>query len=193
MKFYEDENPTLNDVINWDWGNTRIYIEHCDSFTIKNREPIKGFLSINEELKAINNINNNSKTKIGMIINWARSVIEQKSILAPKEHIKKIIENKIHFGIIFSGTTDKSNNLYGTWSDLHMPPANYESFKNFEKESLMTYEAIKSTLDVCETKFLDLVGLKILAMPENSSLKKRVSLNMDTIKLLDKARREISL
>ena len=93
---------------------------------------------------------------------------------------------------MFSGTTANENNLYGAWSDLHMPPADHSDFEYFEPESLMSYKNIKNTLAACNIGALNCLGIKLLAMPTDSDMKKRININRDAMILLDQAINEIN-
>ena len=86
---------------------------------------------------------------------------------------------------MFSGTTDSEDNHYGAWSDLHMPPSSYLNFQYFEPESLMSYENIKSTITTCDLNKLTCLGIKLLAMPSDSTIEKRIGINRDAMTLLD--------
>ena len=182
---------SLAELISWDWGNTKIIVEHCDAFTKKNPIPKKGFLSIEEEIGVIKKINYKFNSNIGVVINWGRSAIENRSKSGPIQHIKYAIKNKLLDGIMFSGTTSNNNNLYGLWSDLHMPPAPHNDYEYFERESLMTYENIKETLMNCNLTSLKFIGIKLLALPENSSMEKRVGINENSLNLLREIIEEI--
>tara|TARA_B110000438_G_C15800460_1_gene644921 strand:- start:868 stop:1857 length:990 start_codon:yes stop_codon:yes gene_type:complete len=181
--------PSLVELVSWDWGNTKIVIEHCDALTSLNLEPIKGFLTLQEEITAIKEVNNKM---LGIGINWGRSVIEEKSIQGPIEHIKETAKNNLLYGLMFSGTSNNNNNFYGKWSDLHMPPAKYKNYEYFEQESLMTYGAIKQALIHAEISSLSFLGIKLLAKPDNSSIEKRIKINKNTMHLLDDVQKEIT-
>ena len=176
---------SLAELISWDWGNTRIIVEHCDAFTEKNLIPKKGFLSLEEEIDAIKKVNHEFNSNIGVVINWGRSAIELRSADGPNQHSKLTTKNELLAGIMFSGTTPNNNNLYGSWSDLHMPPAPYKDYEYFEEESLMTYENIKETLMNCDLTLLEFIGVKLLAFPVNSSMEKRVGINENSLNLLN--------
>ena len=182
---------SLSEILSWDWGKTKLLIEHCDAFSNENLNPQKGFLSIEDEIDSILMLNSKYDSNIGVVINWGRSAIEYKDINGPLLHIKYAINHNILSGLMFSGTTDNENNLYGAWSDLHMPPSNYLDFKFFESESLMSYNNIKKTLAKCDYDKLDFIGIKLLAQPSNSNIEKRISINRDTMTLIDHAINEI--
>ena len=182
---------SLNELASWGWGNTRVIVEHCDAFNKKNTNPKKGFLSIDEEIETLRFINNKWNTDFGIVINWGRSVIEYKDISGPVEHVKSLNSHNLLAGIMFSGTTDNNNNLYGAWSDKHMPPATIGNYKYFESESLMTFENVKKLLKICDLDTLDFIGVKLLAMPKKSSIEKRISINEDSLALLKQAINEV--
>lgn len=175
---------SLNEIASWDWFGAKLVIEHCDSGREAN--PVKGFLSINEEIEAILEANENSTKTIGLTINWARSAIETRSEMGPVEHVKKAHENKILSGVMFSGTSPKCES-YGDWSDLHLPVAHEDGIEYFEKDSLMSLENMKNTLKECDINSLSYLGVKVLSMPiEQSSMDRRIGINNDTMKILNK-------
>ena len=51
----------------------------------------------------------------------------------------------------------------------------------------LTYENIKNILALFDLNTLDFLGVKLLAMPKESSVEKRISINKDSIGLLDRA------
>lgn len=192
---YAEKKPfilSLLELASWDWGETRILVEHCDSYTKYNPCPHKGFLSLEDEISTIKKVNDKCKSNMGIVINWGRSVIEFRDVSGPIKHIKNAVKNDVLAGLMFSGTTANDNNLYGAWSDLHMPPAPFEGFKYFESQSLMTYENIKKTLGSCNINSLVCLGIKLLAMPNRSSIEKRIAINKNTMCLLDIVINEIA-
>ena len=184
---YESFALSLDELASWNWQSTRVVIEHCDALNKKNINPKKGFLSIEQEIETLKNINDKWSVDFGIVINWGRSAIEHRDIYGPIEHIKLVNAHNLLSGVMFSGTTDNNNNLYGAWSDMHMPPATFSSFEYFESESLMTFENIKNSLKICNLDKLDFLGIKLLALPAESSMEKRISINKDSLILLKRA------
>ena len=180
---------SLSEIASWNWFGAKLVIEHCDSGREKN--PVKGFLSLDEEIKAILDVNKELNHPIGLTINWARSAIEKRNKIGPIEHVRKAYENNILQGVMFSGTSPKSE-LYGNWSDLHLPIAKEDDIEYFEKDSLMNFKNIKDTLKECDIDKLSYIGVKVLAMPiEDSSIEKRIGINRDTLKVLNKIIKEM--
>ena len=174
---------SLDQIMSWDWDGARIVVEHCDSFSPQ--QPFeKGFLSIEDEIKGILKISN--QYDIGLTINWARSVIEGRSVNTPIQHLKLASSNSILSGLIFSGVSN-SDLLYGEWRDTHMPFAKSYNSKYYEEKSLLTEENIKQTLACIALEELDYIGIKLLSMPiEKSDIKRRVGINLDAISILEK-------
>lgn len=180
---------SLLEIASWEWFGVELVVEHCDSGREKNS--VKGFLSLDEEIEAILEVNKTTTTPIGLTINWARSVIETRSDVGAVEHVKKAYKNNILRGVMFSGTSPKSE-LYGNWSDLHLPVAKEEGIEYFEKDSLMNAENMKNTLNECDISDLSYIGVKVLSMPiEESNMEKRIGTNRDTLKVLNKIIKEM--
>jgi len=180
---------SLTEIASWNWFGAKLVIEHCDSG--REKAPVKGFLSIDEEIEAILDVNNDLNHPIGITINWARSAIEKRNEIEPIKHVRKAFKNNILQGIMFSGTSSKSE-LYGDWSDLHLPVAKEEGIEHYEKDSLMNAENIKHTLEECVINNLSYIGVKVLAMPiEESSIEKRIGINRDTLKILNQIIKEM--
>jgi hypothetical protein len=180
---------SLGEIASWDWFGAKLVIEHCDSGRESN--PVKGFLSIEEEIEAILEVNNKLENTIGLTINWARSAIETRSEHGPIIHVKKAYENKILSGMMFSGTSPKCES-YGDWSDLHLPVSKENDISYYEKDSLMTLENMKNTLYGSDIESLSYIGVKVLSMPiEQSSIEKRIGINNDTMKILNKVIKDL--
>lgn len=165
-----------------DWQGAKLVIEHCDSGRESN--PVKGFLSLEEEIEAVLSVNRESDIKLGITINWARSVLETRDVNTPVEHLKMLNEHGLLAGLMFSGTSDQSED-YGNWSDLHLPIAKEEGLRYYETSSLLNANEIKKVLSQCQVSSLNYIGVKVLSMPvEESSLEKRIGINRDTMSIL---------
>ena len=174
---------SMDEILSWNWDNTKIVIEHCDASVSK--QPFeKGFFDIENEIQALSRIS--SIYKVGITINWARSAIEGRSSDKPLEHLKLASKHKILSGLIFSGVS-KSDEYYGDWKDTHMPFARSYNVEHYEKNSLLTLENITRSLECIDVEKLDYLGVKLLSMPINKpDISRRVGLNFDAISILDK-------
>lgn len=146
-------------------------LEHCDSFNSESNEvPQKGFMSLSDEISAIKNLNSKD---IKVLVNWGRSAIEMKSVEGPIDHIRTLKNEGLLKGIIFSGTGEISE-LYGNWSDLHLPMYS-EKVPSLCKDSLMTESEIKRCLEIADISTIEILGAKILRAPiTESTLEQRL-------------------
>lgn len=162
---------SLSEVASWDWHGARIVIEHCDAFRA-GHPPIKGFLTLVDELKAIAGASNSATKPVGVAINWGRSVLETYKAETAIQHIKQARDAGALAGVMFSGASG-AQTPYGAWQDSHMPHAPKA------EGSLLTEAAIKSSLAAAGPK-LNFVGAKIGIRPPDAS----VSTRLDTIAAL---------
>ncbi len=175
---------SLLEISSWDWCGARIVIEHCDAYS-EGFKPQKGFLDLDDEIDSVSRANEKTNTNVGITINWARSVIEKRNVLGAVEHISEVARSGMLSGIMFSGVTDRKDNKYGQWEDTHMPPAREGNMEYYEDDSLMTAGNMEASLAACDIRMLDYIGIKLLAMPEDTSIERRVGLNRDAMGLLD--------
>jgi len=175
---------SLLEIASWDWCGARIVVEHCDAYS-ERFEPQKGFLPLNAEINSVLEANRVTNINTGITINWARSVIEKRSVTGAVDHIRDVSLAGMLSGIMFSGVTDRNDSEYGQWEDTHMPPARAFDVEYYEKGSLMTVENIEASLVACDVKALDYIGIKLLAMPKDTLIERRVGLNRDAMKILD--------
>jgi hypothetical protein len=49
----------------------------------------------------------------------------------------------------------------------------------------MTFENIKNTLSACDYNALDYLGIKLLVMPDDSTIEKSIKINKDEMVILD--------
>lgn len=155
---------SLQEISRWNWGNTKILIEHCDAF-IQGRVPAKGFLSLEDEIEAIKTVDPESK-QFQILINWGRSAIEGHDPDQPREHIENCVKFDCLGGLIFSGVAE-NDPLYGDWADSHAP---------FNR-TLMTQTRVHECI-VAATRghrdLPDVFGFKIQALPKTLSVSERL-------------------
>jgi hypothetical protein len=76
-----------------------------------------------------------------MCVNWARSVLERRSVDDPQHHIDAAVRDGVLLGLMFSGCTDAADSQYGCFKDTHMPHSEEDA------ASLLTPERIARALD----------------------------------------------
>ena len=176
---------SLIEMSTWDWGGAQLVVEHCDAM-IESQPAQKGFLSLEEEIEAIETVNAVHDTGFTLAINWGRSAIETRSADGPIKHIQQVNAAGLLSGLTFSGASDKET-AYGVWKDSHMPPAHAYDLENFAKGSLLTADEMIKSLVVSDHHTLPLVGLKIGVQPAPTSVEARLAYYRDALSMLEKA------
>lgn len=151
---------SLKEIKQWDWGTTKITIEHCDERSTSHT-PEKGFLLLEEELEIAKELG------INVSLNWGRSAVGSRGDVAPNEHIKQAAASGLLAGVLFSGASSEET-IYGpVWIDGHLP------LSTDEPASLMTPEQVltgaKAAGDVTY------LGAKC-CVPKEASIEKRLSM-----------------
>ena len=167
---------SLQTLSQWNWKDCRILVEHCDEYKTS-QTPAKGFLSLSEEIEALNLVNLNLNQPIKLLINWGRSVLEGRSTQTALDHLKKAKDAGLLAGLIFSGVANEDN-PWGVWKDSHAPPA------PLAEKSLLTNKEIQACFEIADSISLRILGLKITSEPEINDLERSVQLNLDGLKLL---------
>jgi len=174
---------SLEEILLWDWYGARVVIEHCD-FS-EGTEFEKGFLSLDDEISVLKEFS--SEYSLGIVVNWARSAIEGRSVDKPVEHLVSLQKSGLLNGVIFSGVSDRSIS-YGKWKDTHAPFARSLNVENYEEDSLLTYENLTNSLNAIDIRELEYLGIKLLVMPtKDSSLERRVGVSRDAMVILNNA------
>ena len=88
---------------------------------------------------------------------------------------------------MFSGVSDNPKSLYGAWQDLHTPFAKEPGTDYYEMSSLLNFENLQKTIKSCDINEIDYIGIKLLPLPSNTSIKERVGINRDALSLIFKA------
>lgn len=112
---------SLKEVLDWDWGSTRVLVEHCDAPRAGSR-PEKGFLALAEEVDVLHSLQSDAAGTVGLVINWARSVIETRNPDTAAEHIAQARAAGVLAGVIFSGCSPEETEFGYPWIDGHLPP-----------------------------------------------------------------------
>lgn len=127
---------------------------------------MKGFLKIQEEIKCIEQINqSNRNNKLGVMLNWARSVIEEKDSNTVINHINLANSKNLLRGFIFSGTSNDASSPYLYFGDRHAPPPTPYKDKIYAEDSIMTTEAMQSAINLFDLKQMKYFGFKIMPLP----------------------------
>jgi hypothetical protein len=111
---------SLKEVLDWDWGSTRVLVEHCDA-PRRGSKPEKGFLSFDEEVNTIASLQSQGRGQVGIVVNWARSVIESGDTGTAVEHLLQAREAGILAGVMFSGCSPEATEFGYPWIDAHLP------------------------------------------------------------------------
>ncbi|MFC7624089.1 DUF4862 family protein [Microlunatus sp. GCM10028923] len=158
---------SLSEIADWDWSGAAILLEHCDA-VMAGHEPEKGFLALADELSVARDLG------LGVVINWARSVIETRSPEGAVAHVREAGE--LLSGLIFSGVADVPLNGHSAWVDAHLPPA------PIEPASLLTAEHIARTRAAGRPDVL--LGAKVRAGTADRSPKQRAESVLEALHLV---------
>ncbi|MBM3531874.1 MAG: DUF4862 family protein [Alphaproteobacteria bacterium] len=173
---------SLTEIAGWDWHGARLAIEHCDAYR-PGHPPIKGFLTLGDELKAIAAANRSARKPVGISINWGRSVLETYKPGTAVEHIKQARDAGALSGLMFSGASG-AQTPYGAWTDSHMPHAPAPGLTHAAEGSLLTKAEIKASLAAADK--LDFIGAKIAIRPPEATVSTRLGTIADLITLIER-------
>lgn len=174
---------SLEHLASFDWHGAELWVEHCDS-PIPGGIPAKGFLTFEQEIQAIQSVQN-PKTPLGMLINWGRSALERRDPYAPLKHVEVASRKGLLRALMFSGCTE-DDQIYGAWADTHAPFAPTASTTGW-KGSLMTQERASECIAAASKKGAVKMGLKIQALPAQLTVAERLHLISDSLKVLASA------
>lgn len=117
-------------------------LEHSDA-TRPNQHVAKGFLELSQEIEAIQKFD---ADRLGITINWGRSMIEGHNVQYVNDHISQVREAGLLKGLMFSGATHRSGPWGPAWQDGHMAPRGEHPLLVFSHMSLLGEEEIESAL-----------------------------------------------
>lgn len=152
---------SLEDILGWDWHGTRIVIEHCDA-PRRGRPAEKGFLPFEEEVRVVSRLREQGRRDIGILVNWARSVIETGESRTAAEHIRYAREAGVLTGLMFSGCSPETTEFGYPWIDAHLPAVEVQGAP---ASSLLNAGEIARCLD--EAGELPITGFKI-GLPQDA-------------------------
>ncbi|MCF6765386.1 DUF4862 family protein [Thiotrichales bacterium 19S3-7] len=162
---------SLAEICNWQWQSVELNIEHCDA-KAADRLPEKGFLSLADEICAIREVEH-----VGIMLNWARSVIEGHSRDRAIKHIQQAQDSGYLRGYFFSGCSDSPSSVYGAFKDSHMPPRLAEIDES--KDSLLDEHTIETIYNQLNAD--SYLGIKIAPAVKKFDLKSLLSLTKNTL------------
>lgn len=194
---------SLREISSWDTGGARLVLEHCDAL-MPEQAPAKGFLALELEAQAVKKANDATGNPIGVVINWGRSVIEQRRPEAAHEHIAFLRSCDLLGGIVFSGCADVDTKFGKAWADVHVPPAPTAATDTrasqgtntdqnlLEPDSLLTADHIKSCLQAAGT--LPEKGFRAIkvAAPPDASVDQKVKVISQTLAAVRQAAQDVS-
>ncbi|RAU19772.1 DUF4862 domain-containing protein [Nitrincola tibetensis] len=178
---------SLQTLMSWDWQGAHLVIEHCDAY-VDSHLPSKGFLALADELEVLTQLNIHlpAAQRLGMVINWGRSVIETRRVEGALEHIKAAQAAGVLSGVMFSGVSDQ-NSEYGAWCDSHQPPRLSEQVLHGEPGSWMTEQVIWQCLAAAgHAEQLPILGAKIGIRPMSASIEQRIDYVRNTLAIFDR-------
>lgn len=183
---------SLTELAGRDTAGARLVLEHCDAL-IPGQAPAKGFLSLEAEAEAVQRAGEATGHPFGMVVNWGRSVIEQRRPEAGREHITYLRDRGILGGVVLSGCASIDTRYGPAWADVHVPPAPPEPALSgapvpgilsnglLEPGSLLTVGRIEECLQAAgplhDTGFR---AIKVAA-PPNSKVEQRVAAIAQTL------------
>lgn len=110
---------SLTRIASWDWGETVICLEHCDA-PRPGHDPEKGFLELGDEISAVHKAAQRRPSRLGITINWARSVLEDRNVLTGLAHVAQAREAGVLAGLMFSSASPEQTSFGYPWIDAHL-------------------------------------------------------------------------
>ena len=147
-------SASLIEILDWDWNGAHITIEHCDT-TSPRRVPEKGFLPIATEIAVLRELRA-AGHEVGLVVNWARSVIESHNPHTAQAHIRSAREAGVLSGVMFSSCSPEETDFGYPWIDAHLPA---REVQDAPRSSLLDKEHIDRCLTTAGSPAI--VGLKV--------------------------------
>lgn len=160
---------SLKELLDWDWNGTRVVIEHCDAPRPGSNSE-KGFLSFSEEVDVIRSLREQGWNHTGIVVNWARSVIEAENPDTAVEHLRQAREAGTLAGLMFSGCSPTETEFGYPWIDAHLPAV---EVAGAPASSLLNASEIRRCLDAAGP--VSLTGFKIGLSRHGLSPEERVA------------------
>jgi hypothetical protein len=171
---------SLVEILGWDWDGVAISVEHCDAPN-ENHAPQKGFLSLSEEMIAVNTARERTGAAIGHTINWARSTIESRDPATPAAQTKTLSNGGSLVGLMFSGVAASATAFGPAWADAHLPVS--DAGDGSETHSLLSSDQMVRSLRATGGTEL-YVGAKVSAPKVELPLLDRLKPGVATLRAL---------
>jgi hypothetical protein len=150
---------SLDEVLAWDWGRTRLLIEHSDAHSDEH-EPAKGFLTLDDELAVA------AERDLGLSVNWGRSALETRGVDGARQHIAAAAKQGRLGALVFSGASDADTLDGPAWADLHLPIRDWSAAPIAAEAatSLLTADEVRASVAAAAgAAELRYVGVKVSA------------------------------
>jgi hypothetical protein len=168
---------SLTEIAGWDWDGADLVIEHCDAWR-EGQIPEKGFLSLDEELDAIER----SGADLGVSLNWGRSVIEGRTPATAVAHARASAERGLLRGFMASGAAATPTDFGPAWIDAHLPFAPEPGLAHTTPGSLMTTSDVRDVLRAAGP--LAWAGVKVGCAREDAPVAERVALVQEAVEVM---------
>lgn len=151
---------SLRQILDADWGDVAVVVEHCDG--ADGVSPAKAFLPLRTEVSCLDEVRRSTPggARSGHAVNWARSVIERRSVDGADQAIRTLVADHRLAGLMFSGVAPVATDFGKAWADSHLPVA--DGGTGSEPQSLLTAERVRSALSLAGPD-LGYLGAKISA------------------------------
>lgn len=146
---------SLKEVLDWDWGAARLLIEHCDA-PRPGSSPEKGFLTFAEEVDVVSSLHDHGWEMTGLVVNWARSVIETQNPDTAVDHLSQARDAGVLAGLMFSGCSPEETEFGYPWIDAHLAAKEVDGAPS---SSLLNRNEIRRCLEAAGP--LPLIGFKV--------------------------------
>lgn len=166
---------SLDEITDWDWSGIRLDIEHCDA-AVPDHRAEKGFLSLEDELRVLDRSGDG-----GVVINWARSAIETRSVDGPIDHLTLARRSGRLRSLMFSGVAAVDTAFGPAWIDAHLPTS------TVTRESLLTPSELRRAVRSAGPDVE--LGLKIAVRPASAPMAHTIGMLDQVLSELDAATR----
>ena len=170
-------SDSLVEIAGWDWPGVRLLVEHSDA-TVAGHRPEKGWLSLDDEIRAVESATEGSGRAIGQSVNWGRSAIEARSAKGPVDHLERLARTGTLGAFTVSGVADGATPRGAAWADVHL------AVDLVEPESLLTDAALEESLAIAASAGVDVIGIKVGADPAAQTLRGRLDPGLATLRVV---------